>query len=433
MKLSPISKEHILEAGQFVDEEGIPKDYIDNDYWVQLPNSKEYPFKYITRIAYQLTPGNQQKWLKFESNKGYRAYIKSLGFSINYYPEGLNFFTVHEIEHFEKIGGTRYRKDNLEDIKFGERLRPTVKKMNLWAKLSQVEDFICKPDTRWQWSGTIKDYLWIRLFRQGDSQKVYFTVELKKTGSLNVEINCQYSNHSEGKKISLPKSKVELFNEYLESANYSPLVIQKERISKYTWARLVEETQNYIYKNAALYDELEKLVNEKSILRDSQIVEFSLLETDPPKQTKSYVNTKRSFKGRDTDWSKKHTTSIFLGREGESLVIEHEKRKLKQYNLIEKIDLIQKQLDGVGYDILSFDKEGNEIHIEVKTTKGNKDEPFYMSANEVEYFKEYPENYFLYRLYDYHYLTKTAEFYILTAKQLESSEMNPTNYEIVLG
>jgi len=52
---------------------------------------------------------------------------------------------------------------------------------------------------------------------------------------------------------------------------------------------------------------------------------------------------KKSFVGRKTDWSKKHSTSKFLGKQGEDLVIRHERKKLKALGLIEKAELIQKE------------------------------------------------------------------------------------------
>ena len=37
-----------------------------------------------------------------------------------------------------------------------------------------------------------------------------------------------------------------------------------------------------------------------------------------------------------------------------------------------------------GYDIDSFTEAGDKIYIEVKSTAGSADEPFYMTANERE-------------------------------------------------
>jgi hypothetical protein len=76
-------------------------------------------------------------------------------------------------------------------------------------------------------------------------------------------------------------------------------------------------------------------------------------------------------------------------------------------------DAVVKVKDGMGYDILSFDGDGTEKHIEVKTTKNNADTPFDMSLNEWMYMKKHFENYFIYRLYNYSEDENIAEFYIL--------------------
>ena len=40
------------------------------------------------------------------------------------------------------------------------------------------------------------------------------------------------------------------------------------------------------------------------------------------------------------------------------------------------------------FDVLSYDKDGNEKYIEVKTTKGNLDNLFYISENEIAFSEE---------------------------------------------
>jgi len=71
------------------------------------------------------------------------------------------------------------------------------------------------------------------------------------------------------------------------------------------------------------------------------------------------------------------------GREAEEFVYNYEKEKLITEG---KPDLALKVKDrslelGLGYDILSFNKEGEEMHIEVKSSNSNS---FYLSKNELE-------------------------------------------------
>jgi hypothetical protein len=77
-----------------------------------------------------------------------------------------------------------------------------------------------------------------------------------------------------------------------------------------------------------------------------------------------------------------------LGRAGELFVIEAEHRRLWQagaQHLAERIDHVSRTTgDGLGYDILSFENDGRERFIEVKTTAFGALTPFFASAREVE-------------------------------------------------
>jgi len=58
--------------------------------------------------------------------------------------------------------------------------------------------------------------------------------------------------------------------------------------------------------------------------------------------------------------------------------------------------------DGAGYDIRSFDpKTGAQKLIEVKTTCGNALTPFFMSRNEKSFAETTPEEFNLYRVFDF--------------------------------
>jgi hypothetical protein len=94
-----------------------------------------------------------------------------------------------------------------------------------------------------------------------------------------------------------------------------------------------------------------------------------------------------------------------LGLDGEIAVLEHEQKRLKELGLnvlSENVKHASKEEgDGLGYDILSYDERGNEKYIEVKTTKHNRDTPFFITDGELKFSKENPEKYSLYRVYDF--------------------------------
>ena len=94
-----------------------------------------------------------------------------------------------------------------------------------------------------------------------------------------------------------------------------------------------------------------------------------------------------------------------LGKSGEERVLESERARLRQADrtdLANKIRWIsQEEGDGAGYDILSFTESGDERLLEVKTTTGYELTPFYLSANERSLSLERPNNFRIFRLYDF--------------------------------
>ncbi|MGB0863588.1 MAG: DUF3883 domain-containing protein [Saprospiraceae bacterium] len=111
-------------------------------------------------------------------------------------------------------------------------------------------------------------------------------------------------------------------------------------------------------------------------------------------------------------------------------LIAHEKRKLTKAGLHNLANKVTSVLDGKGYDVFSYDLNENEIYIEVKTTKQGIKTPFYMSINEKEYLEKFPENYLLYRVYDYDEARENGRFYIKTGMELKKAIFKPIQFEV---
>lgn len=339
------------------------------------------------------------------------------------------FFDKQELEYFSQVAGKSYRKANPENLRSAELIKPNIKKLNHWVSEALIEDFEAKLDKTWQWSGTFKTYLWIRIYRKNHSKKVYFVLGIDSNGNLYLELNCQRSNHTGGSTEVLPKEIIQSFDTYLSQSEYAIKKVFLDDIETYDWHRLIIETQNYFYRYASTYDELEALSNIKNITQIPNI-SFTLTPSDIPSSTKSYAKRQKQFKGRHIDWSKKQMTSNKLGIEGEKLVLKIEKDKIKNFGFLDKVEKIEKKLDGEGYDILSFNEDGEEIFIEVKTTNGGIDEPFYISTNEKAFCDLYKLSYFIYRLYDYNYNTKSAKYYIIKGTEISNFNFTPINFEV---
>jgi hypothetical protein len=83
----------------------------------------------------------------------------------------------------------------------------------------------------------------------------------------------------------------------------------------------------------------------------------------------------------------------------------YEEQRLTQLGarqLADRIEHVSKsQGDGLGYDILSFDADGKERFIEVKTTAYAAETPFFVTPNEVSFSSYQSEQFYLYRLFDF--------------------------------
>lgn len=92
-----------------------------------------------------------------------------------------------------------------------------------------------------------------------------------------------------------------------------------------------------------------------------------------------------------------------LGRAGEAFVVDLERRQLVQArrdDLSRKVQWVSaEEGDGAGYDIRSFDPNGRERLIEVKTTNGAARTPFFLSRNECELASERPADWCIYRVH----------------------------------
>lgn len=132
------------------------------------------------------------------------------------------------------------------------------------------------------------------------------------------------------------------------------------------------------------------------------------------------------------DFIEKEIRNKHLGLLGELFIIKSEIEFLKSNgkdDLANKIQHVSVEIgDGLGFDILSYDLFGNEKKIEVKTTRSNISRPFYLTRNELEVSSKNPENYYLYRLFDFDSNLNKGKYYVIIGDLANSLRLDAMVY-----
>ena len=118
-----------------------------------------------------------------------------------------------------------------------------------------------------------------------------------------------------------------------------------------------------------------------------------------------------------------------LGQAGEECVLASERATLRacgREDLAERIIWTSRdEGDGAGYDILSFEPDGTERLLEVKTTNGWERTPFHISRNELEVADLRREAWHLIRLWDF---SREPRAFALRPPLAKHVELTPTSF-----
>lgn len=166
--------------------------------------------------------------------------------------------------------------------------------------------------------------------------------------------------------------------------------------------------------------------------KSSRPAKFSLINpishvVIQPAEITTIKEKTRRFIARKVDWEKARDRNNEIGDQGEEFVLEFEIDRLIETLLIDRTNATQNvqhlsrlQGDGLGYDISSINDDGSPRYIEVKTTSGGFNQPFYMSKNERHFFEEYGDSAFIYRVYNFNRETRRGDVRIITQTELFS-------------
>jgi hypothetical protein len=183
-----------------------------------------------------------------------------------------------------------------------------------------------------------------------------------------------------------------------------------------------------------------KLSGEKSELEHKEapikLNDLIFADIPQPRTRNSGVKTSEFRSRKSPDYGLIDSKNKKLGLDGELLVLDQEIKVLRGLNLHDLADKVLHvsvvEGDGAGYDIKSYDAEGNVKYIEVKTTKGSATTSFYISPNELEFSKHHQNNYLLYRLYEFEIDTASAKAFVLKGDLSSQLEIMPTQFKAQL-
>ena len=129
---------------------------------------------------------------------------------------------------------------------------------------------------------------------------------------------------------------------------------------------------------------------------------LSYFDAPPERMTIPQADSKPwlSRRGRKVDYAARDALNRQLGRLGEQFTLQVERQRLTEAgrnDLASKVEWVSETWgDGVGFDVLSFDDEG-ERYLEVKTTGMGKYFPFLVTDNELRCSEDLTGRFDLYR------------------------------------
>lgn len=197
------------------------------------------------------------------------------------------------------------------------------------------------------------------------------------------------------------------------------------------------------FQRRALFEEVSRQIAARPQLEDAAVkavdlpaemplvVRFDGVRVEPPKLTlvvrepdawRPSVLTQRDYLAREA-------RNQSLGRAGEEFVLEYERWRLIEHGkhrLADRVEHTSKvRGDGAGYDVLSYDEDGRERFIEVKTTAYPKETPFFMTDGELAFANAHELEFRLYRVFDFRRL---PQLFDLRGRPDRHCRLDPINF-----
>ena len=181
-----------------------------------------------------------------------------------------------------------------------------------------------------------------------------------------------------------------------------------------------------------LYGSYKKELKEEHTVNGEIDYNFEIVDFD---YIGKHVTERRNiYRSRETDYERINRNKKDIGNRGENAVLKFEKNNLISLGLYELANRVElSDNDAAGFDIISYNPDGTEKHIEVKTNSGssNKVMDFYLTDNELDKMENDP----CYNLYYLFNIKKNPKIHIVNKKILSEQKdilLQPVLYKVTI-
>ena len=198
---------------------------------------------------------------------------------------------------------------------------------------------------------------------------------------------------------------------------------------------LKETTETLLESSPELIHAIKMDVEKGAELQDiDNILDAFVLPPAPQNNSTSVCENQAGYGETESNFSKinyleREARNTSLGAAGEKFVLEYEKTRLmsiEKFNFVDRIEQVSETRgDWAGYDIRSFNDNGSDRFIEVKTTRYGIETPFFVTKNELGFSTKNSLGYNLYRVFSFR---KAPKLFMLQGRLDKVCTLDPVQF-----
>lgn len=195
-------------------------------------------------------------------------------------------------------------------------------------------------------------------------------------------------------------------------------------ISRTDYTNLLDKANCVAYDDGDVVKEKDINDDDIDILKKSDSLGFNVVFVDEGRKS---AKSEKSYSGvaRKLDYDKIQKSKSKIGAIGEAIVFELLSKEAAENSYRIPVHVSEDEGDGLGYDIRSFNKSGNEVHVEVKTTTSDYVDGFEMTYNELNASRDKKYEYKIYRVFSLDVKTRECKIKVI------EGAINKKDYNLV--